>query len=55
VAVPNATSATLTLPVTTAGSETDREGSYQVIVTNGFGSISSIEVIVDITGYGVLN
>jgi hypothetical protein len=55
VAVINGTSATLTLPVTAAGSETDREGQYQVIITNGFGSVSSSEPTVDISGYGFGN
>jgi hypothetical protein len=55
VAVTNGTSATLTLPVTAPGSETDREGLYQVIITNGFGSVSSSEVFVDISGYGFGN
>jgi len=55
VAVTNGTSATLTLPVTVPGSETDREGLYQVIITNGFGSVSSAEVFVDISGYGFGN
>jgi hypothetical protein len=55
VAMTNATSATLTLPVTAPGSETDREGLYQVIVTNGLGSVSSSEVFVDISGYGFGN
>jgi hypothetical protein len=52
VAVTNGTSATLTLPVTPPGSETDREGLYQVIITNALGSVSSSEVFVDISGYG---
>lgn len=55
VAVTNGTSATLTLPVTAPGSETDREGLYQVIITNSFSSVSSIEVFVDISGYGFGN
>jgi hypothetical protein len=52
VAVTNATSSTLVLPVTAQGNETDREGLYQVIITNTFGQIASGEVFVDIRGYG---
>jgi Immunoglobulin I-set domain len=55
MAVTNGTSATLTLPVTAPGNETDREGLYQVIISNGLGSVSSAEVFVDISGYGFGN
>lgn len=55
VALTNGTTATLTLPVTAPGNETDREGLYQVIISNGLGSVSSSEVFVDISGYGFGN
>jgi hypothetical protein len=55
VAVTGGTNSTLTLPVTAPGNETDREGQYQAIITNDFGSMPSDEVFVDIIGYGFGN
>jgi len=52
VPVANGTNSTLTLPVTAPGNETDREGLYQVIISNSFGQVTSTEVFVDILGYG---
>jgi hypothetical protein len=55
VAVAGGTNASLTLPVTLPGNETDREGLYQVILSNSFGSVTSDDAYVDIIGYGYGN
>jgi hypothetical protein len=41
--------------VTLPGNETDREGLYQVILSNSFGSVTSDDAYVDIIGYGYGN
>jgi hypothetical protein len=56
VAVTNGTNASLVLPVTVPpGNDPDREGQYQVIITNSLGQVASDEVFVDISGYGFGN